>query len=1037
MRNKAEIYEFGSFRLEVKERRLLHNGEPVQLRAKVFDTLRVLVENHGKLVGKDEMIMAVWPSAVVEEGNLAHNLTVLRKALGDKETGRQHIQTVPGQGYRFIANVRGITENAGEDSASQQTFPAQQIASWEQRLESARSALVAKQVVVPVQDRLGSNVVGREQALAEMFSGWETVSSGQGLMLCIAGEPGIGKTTLVEQFMREQRRRSVYCAAAMGRCSERLAETEAYLPVLEALESLLSGDCGRELGELMKLVAPTWYVQVAPLWVSADPSLAGVVSDAKAASGERMKRELVAFLQEVSRIQPVLLFLDDLHWADDSTTKLLAYMTERLAAFRLLGVMAYRASEMILAQHPFIGVRQELQKQGLCREVNIGLLSREDVANYVDIEYSGRSLPSGFAELIFRRTEGNPLFMADLVRHLRDCDMLDRPHEVKEGELPESVKSMIEHRISRLDQGELELLTAAAILGQEFDSRIVADVLQIDPAVVEERLRRLERMHFLVRRLHERELPDSSLTQTYTFAHVLYQHAIYEMLTPSRKAAMSAAAAAALLARYEALAPSVSTQSAFLFEIARDFEQAADSFIAAANHAARFFANEEALRLSRRAIANAERLQGRARHTRVLAASLQVAQLSLVLSRFEDAVTAFEQAEKAAETIGDADAQINAICAAGLAQFNQKRLEIARDYANRALGVARTVGSEVGAASAELVLGLERMCFGSTSEAETHFTRSVPILKKHGPPMHALEAGGFAGLLHAWRLDYAAADREVNWTLQKARDLGSPYHIVMNLFVRGMSLFNRGLLGDGIGDLREGLKLAERNHERFWLSRYPNTLGWIHRELQDCETALRLDTEGVQIARENGYGKPEANSRLNLACNYIGLGEPHRALEHLRRAEEIVEADIWFRWRYNIRLKAEFARYWLARGDTRQAHRYASESVALAEPRKARKHVAWGHKILGDVAAAEERFADARREYQAALRILQQHRCPIIEWGVLRAAAGMASTQGDSALAERYLGRCRQVIGSLADRLTDEELRRKFLRSETIRRVLG
>jgi tetratricopeptide (TPR) repeat protein len=870
-----------------------------------------------------------------------------------------------------------------------------------------------------------------------MFSGWETACSGQGLVLCIAGEPGIGKSTLFEQFLRKQRERDVHCAVAIGRCSERLAESEAYLPVLEALEMLFAGACGREFGELMKLAAPTWYVQVAPLWASADPSFAGVVSDAKAASRERRKRELAVFLQEVSRIQPLVLFLDDLHWADASTTELLAYLSQRLAAFRILAVMAYRPSEMILAQHPFIGVRQELQKQSLCRDINIGLLSAEDVASYLSLECPGRSLPLGFAELIFQRTEGNPLFMADLVRHLRDSDMLDGPLDAIQQELPESVKSMIQRRIDRLDPNESELLSAAAIQGQEFDSRVVGDVLQLDSAVVEDRLRRLDREHFFVRFLHERELPDFSLSLSYAFAHVLYQHTIYDMLTPSRRAALSRATAEAMILRHGTALSATAAQLAFLFELARDFDRAADFFVSAAGHASRLFANEEALRLASRAIANAERLQGRTRQMRILAASQQMAQLRLVLSQFPEAVEAFERAEKAAEAIGDLDAQVNAICAAAVAQFNQKHLEIAREYAARALEIARAAGSELGGASAELVLGLERMCLGATAEAETYFASSVPILRKHGPPMHALEAVGYAGLLHAWQLDYEAADHDVNWTLQKARDLGMPYHIVMNLFVRGMALFNQGLLSQGIRDLREGLKLAERNRERFWLSRYPNTLGWVHRELQDFETALRLDTEGAQIARENGFGKPEANSHLNLACNYIGLGEAHRALEHLRRAEEIFEADIWFRWRYNIRLKAELARYWLTRGDTRQAHRYASESVALAEPRKARKHVAWGHKILGDVAVAEERFADARREYETALRILQQHRCPVIEWNVLLAAADMASTHGNSALAGDCLGRCRQVIGSLADSVTDEDLRRKFLGSEAIRRVLS
>jgi uncharacterized protein HemY len=108
----------------------------------------------------------------------------------------------------------------------------------------------------------------------------------------------------------------------------------------------------------------------------------------------------------------------------------------------------------------------------------------------------------------------------------------------------------------------------------------------------------------------------------------------------------------------------------------------------------------------------------------------------------------------------------------------------------------------------------------------------------------------------------------------------------------------------------------------------------------------------------------------------------------------------------------------------------------LATPRKARKHLARAHKILGDVAVAEERFTDARQEYDTALGILQWHRCPTIEWTVLLAAAETASAVRDTSLADRYLGRCRQVIRQLADSLDEDKLRRNFLASEAIRRIL-
>src|SRR5262245_1637246 len=98
-------YQFGPFHLDVRERRLSRGAEVIPLRLKVFDTLRVLVENAGRLVTKQELLDTVWPDAAVEENNLNHNVSVLRKVLGEKATGQQYIETVPRLGYRFVATV--------------------------------------------------------------------------------------------------------------------------------------------------------------------------------------------------------------------------------------------------------------------------------------------------------------------------------------------------------------------------------------------------------------------------------------------------------------------------------------------------------------------------------------------------------------------------------------------------------------------------------------------------------------------------------------------------------------------------------------------------------------------------------------------------------------------------------------------------------------------------------------------------------------------------------------------------------------------
>lgn len=101
----SSTYRFGPFRLDVAERRLLRDGEPIPLRLKVFDTLRVLIENAGRLVTKEELLQAIWPDTAVEENNLNHNVSVLRKLLGEGATGQAFIETVPRVGYRFVAPV--------------------------------------------------------------------------------------------------------------------------------------------------------------------------------------------------------------------------------------------------------------------------------------------------------------------------------------------------------------------------------------------------------------------------------------------------------------------------------------------------------------------------------------------------------------------------------------------------------------------------------------------------------------------------------------------------------------------------------------------------------------------------------------------------------------------------------------------------------------------------------------------------------------------------------------------------------------------
>ena len=886
------------------------------------------------------------------------------------------------------------------------------------------------------------HMVGREKPTAALRAELESARSGQGRLVCVTGEPGIGKTTLVNEFVEQLNTERISYTYARGICSERLAGAEAYLPILELLEHF-SREGGETVARTLRVLAPTWYVRVVSL-SNIDSSAERVLTDARTASQERMKRELHAFFEELCRTRPIVLVLEDVHWADVSTVDLLAYIGSKLDSMPLLIVATYRPTELMLGDHVLARIKLELQGRGLCHELSLDLLTRGDIDKYLALEFPQHRFPVEFAELIHTRTEGSPLFIVDLLRFFRDRRVviqkagrweLAEPIAGIADEIPESVRSMVQKKINQLTDDDRRLLTVASVQGYEFEATVVAKALEWDEIEVEERLESLDGVHALVRPVGEHEFPDHTLTLRYTFVHSLYQNSLYGAQSPARRAQASAAVAEALLGLYGKQAATIASELAFLYEEARSFLQSADHFILAAQNAAALYANHEAVELTQRAIASAERLEGRHRHKRILMATLQLGKIHVTLSQFEEAVDDFAQAEKAARACEDHKNEVDAICYSGICQLYRKRPDEMATQGRRALELARTRKSDVGVAFAEYVLAQERLCVGALASAEDYLDRSVPVLKREGTPEQLLKAYPAAGMLHTWRLEYEQAHRIFDWAVQKSRDLGASMTLLQCLFFKGMTLGNQGRLSDAIAVLQEGIRLAELNGERFFLSRLPNTLGWIHREAQDIETALRLDSENVAMAREMGFQEAEANSLVNLGHDYLSLGELDQAFGHFQQAATIYEQDVWFRWRHNTRLQAELARYWILRGSLETAARHATSSLKTAEVTQSPKYIAWAHKVLGDIASLEDRVEDAKREYGIALQTVDAHPCPTTHWRILAARADLARKLKDTTAIEEFHGLARKVIQGLAESIREKPLRQTFLTSKAIREL--
>ena len=258
--------------------------------------------------------------------------------------------------------------------------------------------------------------MGRETELAISTSWLAKALSGERQIVFVTGEPGIGKTTLVEAFRQRIRELGVRLGVQLatpitiqnsrfpiacipnpahpwlgrGQCIEHYGAGEAYLPMLEALGRLCRDETGNSVITLLRQHAPTWLVQMPALLSPTE--LEELQRRTAGVTRERMLRELAEALEVITAERPLVLVLEDLHWSDVSTLDLLSMLARRQERARLLIIGTYRPVEVLTRDHPLKGIKQELQLHGQCEELALDFLSEAAVAEYLAMRFDASSL---------------------------------------------------------------------------------------------------------------------------------------------------------------------------------------------------------------------------------------------------------------------------------------------------------------------------------------------------------------------------------------------------------------------------------------------------------------------------------------------------------------------------------------------------------------------------------------------------------------------------------------------------------------------
>jgi predicted ATPase len=335
--------------------------------------------------------------------------------------------------------------------------------------------------------------VGRE-AESQQLCGWlERALCGERQVVFVTGEAGIGKTTLMEAFL-DQVAADGNLWIARGQCIEHYGVGEAYLPILDALGRLCRDSEGERLVPLLRQYAPTWLVQLP--WLLNATDREGLQREIFGATRERMLREMAETIEAFTIETALVLVLEDLQWSDYSTLDLVSFLARRRELARLLVIGTYRPVDVIVGEHPLKAVKRELEVHGQCVDLPLEVLSEADVAAYLAARFPANSLPTELAQLIYRRTDGNPLFIVNVVEDLIAQGVIGQREgqwelgatlEDIEVGVPESIQQMIAQQLERLSAEEQQVLEAASVAGVEFSAAAVAAALETEVAQVEER----------------------------------------------------------------------------------------------------------------------------------------------------------------------------------------------------------------------------------------------------------------------------------------------------------------------------------------------------------------------------------------------------------------------------------------------------------------------------------------------------------------------------------------------------------------------
>ncbi len=773
----------------------------------------------------------------------------------------------------------------------------------------------------PVPEYLRAPLIGREREAEMLRAALEAAQQGRGQLVLVHGEVGVGKTRLVQEVIESAD--GVYLLA--GHAYEANG-TPPYQPLIEsirgahvAFESLDPPIPPLWLREVSRLV-PELGVQVA------EPT--GVSTPVYAEEARsRLFEGIARLIGRLSEERPIILALDDLHWADEATLDVLGYLTRAVAYQRVLIVATYRPEE---ANSTLRRLIRDLRRAGLVTQIGVNRLTVDEVTAMIRRMAGMEEGAERFSQRIYERTAGNPFFVIEVIKSLFEQGLLrqesggwattweDFASDYRTLPLPLSVREVVEARLERLDENARTILETAAVIRQPFEFSTV----QMASGLSE--IEALDAFDALLRAGLIHEIAVDVEGSTYDFSHPLVREVAYHDLSGARRQHLHCRVGQVLEATHLPSPNGVVDRLAYHFGLGGARDKALKYALAAGHRARALYAAEAAVEHYQRALS----LKPDAAAEAEISAGL--GDVYTLQGRHGEAIASYQRA-----------------------------LDLATDPQEIA-DLHRRIGRVY-----------ERG--GDYKAALSHFQRGKRALADTGPsPMMARLDDGIA-LIHireGRHADAIALCRRALDSLNGLGDLDTRQEIAWLTNTLGSAYLGQGDYAAALDHFHRSLDLRSELDDLQGTAQLHNNIGVVHYYRGDYRAAHECYEQSLSIKEDIGDMYGLAMSHMNLGLTSFRLGDTDAARRHLTEALTLcreIEAEGLLPEIYRI-----LAQLHLGMEDAGSAAVYAEKSLEAAQDLRSDTFVGVAHRVLGQVAAARGDRDAAREHFKESRHIFER-----------------------------------------------------------------